>query len=185
VGALLGGAILVVVPAIGWLRRRADPRVLVTGGATALAISGWFVAESYAHKRFSATAPLPRIYAWAQHVRNARIGVVGLDEQYPLYGPDDSNYVQYIGRPEPHSGFTSIATCRAWRAAVDRGHYRWLVLAPFGFPINAAIKVAPEARWTLTSPNAKLVIREHATGDVPGETAILARVTGPLDAAGC
>src|SRR5947209_20104502 len=103
----------------------------------------WLVSDSYVHRRYKATPPLPQIYAWAQHVQGARIGIVGLDEQYPLYGAHASNYVQLIARPAPHAGIETITTCSAWRAAVNRGSYGWLVVAPFGFPLNHTVLIAP------------------------------------------
>jgi hypothetical protein len=182
-GAVLGGAILLAPWLAGFIQGLKRRLPFALAGVVSLLACGWLVADSYAHRRFTGTAPLPRIYAWAQLVHHQRIGIVGLVEQYPLYGRDASNYVQFIGRPESHSGIASIGTCHAWRAAVNRGHYGWLVLAPVGFPLDRTIPVAPEAGWTLTSPRARLVIREHALNGVG--TAILARITGRLDPAAC
>jgi hypothetical protein len=150
--------------------------------AAAVVLGGWFVADSYAHRRYVRTLPLPRIYAWARTVHHARIGVVGVDLQYPLYGTDDSNYVQYIGAPEPHAGFESIASCRAWRAAVDRGHYGYVLVTPFGFPLGTAATAAPEFGWTGFSPAAHAIVRETNSR---GEPAILYRISGRLNPYTC
>jgi hypothetical protein len=189
-GALIGGGIVLlpwlngrVRAALRSPRRRTTVIASAAAALCALGACGWLVADSYADRRFAATPPLPRIYAWAQHLRGARIGIVGLDEQYPLYGADASNFVQFVGKPQPHSGFGTITTCRVWRVMVNRGHYGWLVLTPFGFPINLTVPIAPEATWTLSSPSAKRVIVERAQVGVGA--AILVRLTGPLDPGAC
>ncbi len=190
-GALIAAVIAALVLAVrgGVLsaaRRSTAPAALARTGAglaaAAIAIGGWFVADSYAHRRYRDTQPLPRIYAWARTVHHARIGLVGVDLQYPLYGIDDSNYVQYIGAPEPHAGLESIVTCRAWRAAVDRGHYQYVVVTPFGYPLGNGQTTTPEFRWTASSPNAQTVLTERSPH---GEPAALYRLTGPLDPGAC
>jgi hypothetical protein len=147
-----------------------------------LAGGGYALARSYGHRRYVDTQPLPLIYAWAQKQHHARIGIVGLDIQYPLYGTDGTNYVQYIAAPAPHGGTEPITTCQVWRRAVNRGHYGWLLVTPFGFPLGSAANVAPEVRWTGSSPAARPTLRELNN---KGETAVLFRIRGPLDPATC
>jgi hypothetical protein len=183
--AAIAGAVLAALIFAAWLvrgrlagaSRRMAPAVVV-----AAALGGWFVADSYAKKRYTNTQPLPSIYAWAQRVRHARIAVVGVDLQYPLYGPDGSNYVQYVGAHAQHAGFGSITSCSAWRAAIGRGHYRWVLVTPFGFPLGTSSTVAPEAAWTGSSAGARPVLRE--ANDM-GEQAVLYRITAPLDPRAC
>jgi hypothetical protein len=124
---------------------------------------------------------LPRIYAWAQHTRDTRIGIAGFDLQYPLYGANESNYVQYVGASAPHAGFRAISSCPAWRRAVNRGRYRWLVVTPAGFPFGTAANVAPEIAWT-AGQRVSEVISERGSA---GALAVLYRVTGPLDPGSC
>jgi hypothetical protein len=122
------------------------------------------------------------VFAWARSVHHARIGIVGVVAQYPLYGPDGSNYVQYIGTGEPRGGFAAIGDCRQWRRAVDHGRYDWLLIAPSAFPLTN--QVAPELAWT-ASPNAVRVIDERAVGGPPNDSAVLFKLTGPLDPNRC
>jgi hypothetical protein len=91
--------------------------------------------------------------------------------------------VQYLGQSAPHGGFGSFDSCQAWRAAVDRGHYGWLVVAPVLFPLTNI--AARELAWTELTPGAVPVIRERAVGGPPADVAVLFKLTGPLDPATC
>ena len=183
--AIAGALIGLIVLVLGCYGRRlsvARPPRLAAGLAVAVAVGGWFVGDAYAHRRYRATAPLPVIYRWAQHIHHARIGIVGLVEQYPLYGPDDSNYVQYVGVPTPHGGFTSITDCRTWSRVVNQQRLGWLVLAPPAFPITN-VALAPQVDWTRSSPEARLVLSERA--NVGRGTVELFHLAGPLNPAAC
>lgn len=193
-GVLVGVAL--GVGALGWTRLRGrtsvwrglEPRlrpITIALAAVLLASSGWWVADAYARDRYASTSPLPVIYRWARGIRDARIGIVGNFLQYPLYGPDDSNYVQYVGEPTPHGGFTTISDCPDWRRAVDNGRYRWLVLTPSAFGLNPTTTIAPEVAWTRSSPAATLVVRERSDEGALADTAELFHVDGPLDPATC
>jgi hypothetical protein len=165
-----------------WSVVRSGGRVWLRVGATALVglvcASGWLVASYYQHHRYRDTPPLRRIYAWAQHIGHARIGIVGLQLQYPLYGANDTNFVQYIGMHAPHAGFGPITACRAWRAAINRGHYGWLVVTSPQFSLAAA----PEVGWTSSSREVQPILR-----DANSQVAIAAlyRVRGRLDPESC
>ncbi len=184
-GAAVG--LLTLVVALALLRRPAPvpgrrTGLAVAGGAfVALAVAGGFVGNSYAHDRYRATGPLPRIFDRARDIHDARIGITGFVLQYPLYGVDASNHVQFIGRKTAHGGFTRIQNCPAFRRAVDRGRYDWLVLAPKDLPLNPNQTRSPQVPWVRSSPAAHFVMREQAGADV----AELYRITGPLDPARC
>lgn len=147
--------------------------------ALAVVFGGWAVADRYAHDRYRDSPPLPAVFAWAQHQHHARIGLVGLNSQYPLTGARSANYVQYVGVPEPHGGFTRAATCRAWRTAVDAGRYGWLLVTPDAF---TSVDRQPALRWTQSSRNAQLTIRQYTDGV---EVGALFRITGRLDPNSC
>jgi hypothetical protein len=188
VGALVVALILLRSQLGEWARSLGDrgravltPLLIgVLGAATAC---GWLVADSYARNRYLNAAPAPALFNWARSVRHARIAIVGIIGQYPLYGPDGSNYVQYLGQSAPHGGFGSFDTCRAWRSAVDRGHYGWLVVAPVLFPLTNV--PARELAWTEATPGAVPVIRERAVGGPPTDVAVLFKLSGSLDPATC
>ncbi|HLJ04458.1 MAG TPA: hypothetical protein VKT31_13515 [Solirubrobacteraceae bacterium] len=180
--AIVGVVAAAVIACVYLVAARVPAGAGWLAAAVLLVAGGFPVARAYAQHRFLNTPPLPRIFAWAQHERHQRIAVVGIDLQYPLYGPDESNYVQYLGARAPHAGYRPFATCQAWRQAVNGGHYRWLLITPFGFPFGTAATVAPEARWTELSPAARLVLRERTPG---GEAALLYELSGPLDPGAC
>jgi hypothetical protein len=182
VGAAVGAAVLCLglawVPVrhrvAGWPGLKSTPGVALATGALAsiIAVSGWFIGDAYARRRYVSTLPLPVIFHWAQNIHHTRIGIVGGfygQYQYPLYGADDSNYVQYIGATQPHAGFSLISNCRIWRQTVDKGRYEWLVLIP----------TSPELRWTQSSSAVTLTLRERV------RTGELFRVKGHLDPATC
>ena len=191
-GGLFGAAVLLLglsmrvvrEPLLRVTSRRRARASLLIGLLAAAGVLGWSVGDVYATNRYKAQSPLPSIYAWAQHVHGTRIGVVGDVLQYPLYGSDASNYVQFLGIHGPHGAFAPAGTCAAWRRLVNAGHYRWLLLAPESFPLNRST-LAPEVGWTRSSPRARLVISEQATTGVRGETAQLFEVFPPLDPRSC
>jgi hypothetical protein len=161
------------------LRRPAIGAMALTGATVVVAAAGWVVGNAYAHDRYRDSPPAPAIYAWAQRVHQARIGVVGLVEQYPLTGADLTNHVQFIGVGEPHRGFAAAADCRQWRTAINRGHYNYVLIAPPGF---AGIHQAPEVPWTVPSPAARPIVRQYVHSV---EYAVVYRITGRLDPAQC
>jgi hypothetical protein len=187
-GAAIAAVALVMSAGAAPLVRRARGRVGARSFAMAAALAasiagGWIVAHTYGQRRYLDTAPIPQVYRWARSVRHSRIAVVGLTAQYPLYGTDSSNYVQYVGSREPRGGFGAITSCRAWRAAVDHGHYDWLLVAPYGFPLTD--RSPAELGWTAASPAAIPVLREIAPGHPRTDAATLFRITGFLDPATC
>jgi hypothetical protein len=135
----VAAAMLSIVLVAAWIRlrswtpRRAMAAVAVAAafGVVLVGLGGWTVQGHYLRARYrTGGQPQGAAFAWAQDVTDARIGFAGFFQQYPLYGPDASNRVEYIGRPTPHRGFTGISTCRAWRRAVNEGHYDYVVTAP-------------------------------------------------------
>jgi len=192
-GAALGAVILIAAEA--WLWRGAGLTTRLRGavarsttraaGAAATAVvvlgvlAGWLVGDAYAHDRYRDSPPLPVVYAWAQHVHHARIGIVGLTLQYPLTGSTPSNHVQYIGVARPHGGFAQVPTCRQWRTAVNRGRYEFVVVASATL---TSVALMPQLRWTQTSSDARAIRRQYE-GDT--EIGVLFRITGPLDPATC
>jgi hypothetical protein len=187
-GLLLTAGIAAVAAASLAASRSARPRAgllaVAIATAAALAVAGWPTQRHYFRDRYAhlgPTLPAPSIWA-ARHVRDARIGIVGYLLQYPLYGTDDSNRVDYVGRRGRHGAFGRFKTCRAWREAVNRGHYRYLFLSP-EFPVafgpTGPIRQPPEEIWTRSSPAAVELL--HVA---PIYTTVF-RVSGPLDPARC
>jgi hypothetical protein len=142
--------------------------------ALAAVAAGFFVQRHYLDNRYSgrlAALGLPG------EIAHTRIGVLGVNTGYPLYGTDLSNRVVYVGRSGPHGAFTREPTCRDWRNAVNAGHFRYLVVAPVTSPtLPAEQPKAPprEAAWTDATPIRRI-----------GKLVTVYRVDRPLDPAGC
>jgi hypothetical protein len=180
-GVLLGAAVLVIGAAILTFREHRiswrPPIAAVAAIALLLVVAGFALQRVYLRHRYVATRPLAGTYDWARDVHDERIGVVGglTTLQYPLYGKDLSNYVQYIGKRGPHGAFGSIRDCAAWRRALNAGRYSYVVTMNLGRRKGPSI----EAEWTRSDPAARSV----RTKDPPSIS--LFRINGRLDPGGC
>jgi hypothetical protein len=128
---------------------------------------------------------LSRVWALFRSIHDARVGVAGTFgafATYPLYGVDDSNRVQYIAAHGPHGSFTPIRTCPAWRAAVNAGHYRYVVTTPGRDPWRRRqLTPSPEGGWIDTDPAAHRIFRHVAFG----QPIQVFELSGPLNVSGC
>lgn len=154
----------------------------------AVAVGGWWVQRHYLAGRYRFhphVSYLASTWALFRQVHDARVGVVGTFGgffSYPLYGLDDSNRVQYVGLRGARGSFKPIRTCAAWRAAVDSGHYRYLVTTPARDPWNPSrLGPSPEGRWTRSSHRAQLIYSRLAAGT---QISVF-RLSGPVGLAGC
>jgi hypothetical protein len=172
--ALLGGlgatALVLVVPRV--------PKVVVAVGLVAAVAVGYKAQDIYFDHRYTERADaLGLPYAWARDVEDARIGIVGSFLQYPLYGNDLSNHVQYVGIDGGDGEFRSVASCAEWRTRLSDGDYDYVVTAPFNYPWGASSAYPREARWTETDPAAERIGRS-------GPVAVF-RLGGKPDPRGC
>ena len=186
------GALAAITAAIGLARRPPD-RAWLIGSAVAVvlaaaAVAGYAGQRHYLRGRYTfhpGASSLSSLWAWARRVHHARIGLVGTFGgffAYPLLGLDDSNHVQYVAHHGPHGSFTPIRACRAWRAAVDAGRYRYLVTTPARDPWHPhGLEYSPEGRWTASDPAARLVFRQVAYG----QPISVYELAGPLEPGGC
>ncbi|HEX3262331.1 MAG TPA: hypothetical protein VHR37_01610 [Solirubrobacterales bacterium] len=191
-GAVAAGVLVVVLAAaIALAHRRywfkgADrwwARVAV-GAAAAVAIvaAGYVGQRHYLEHRYENTGQtqdLASALRWARDIRDARIaiaGIRGVFTQYPFYGTDLSNEVQWLGKRGPHDAYNRIPDCQQWRRAVNAGGFTHVVTTfdPY-FP--GAMRNSPEGRWTGSDPNAHLVLRD-------GPVRVF-ELRGPLDPSGC
>jgi hypothetical protein len=151
-------------------------------GAVAVALAaiaiGYPAQRHYLENRYAnpsfATPGLNAAFQWATGLSNTRIATTST-RQYPLFGTDLSNHVQYVGEPQPNGGFTAPASCRQWRRLLNAGHYDYVVtsrdrLEPGKSPYPAT------ARWT-EGPGAMEVLRDPPT--------VVFRLTGFLDSSDC
>jgi len=147
----------------GWFGRRTAVGV---GLALTLlvVVVGYPVQRHYLQRRYedpSFTAPgLNAAFAWAQGIAGARIATTST-RQYPLYGKDLSNRVDYIGEEQPHGGFTAPTTCRAWRHLLNAGNYDYVITSRDRIEPNKP-PYPPTAHWT-EAPNTTVVLRKPPT----------------------
>jgi hypothetical protein len=153
-----------------------------------IGVAGYFGQRHYLRDRYAfhpGVSELASVWAWARGIHDARIGLAGTYggfASYPLYGLDGSNQVQYIADRGPHGSFTPISGCRGWRAAINAGHYRYVVTTPGRDPWRPqTLYPSPEASWTTTDPAAKRILTHRARG----QTIDVFELAGPLDPATC
>jgi hypothetical protein len=117
-----------------------------------------------------------KVWRWARGLHHAHIalaGTFGWYFSYPLWGVEASNRVGYLGRRGPHGSFRPIASCRAWRMALNRGHYQFVVTTARVVFFTTQIEYSPEGEWTRTDPAARLVLS-------PNRAIQVFRLTRPL-----
>jgi hypothetical protein len=148
-------------------------------GLVALAIvAGYPVQRHYLQDRYSdpsfTTPGLNAAFAWSRDVSDSRIATTST-RQYPLFGTDLSDHVQFIGRESPHGGFEAPSTCPAWRRALNAGDYDYVVASRDRVEPGKP-PYPPQARWT-RGPAAKPLLRKPPT--------VVFQLTGKLDPAAC
>jgi Dolichyl-phosphate-mannose-protein mannosyltransferase len=174
VGALVlvAGAVLVTRPHLARTRWRPSP-VLAGAGALAAVGASLAVVSLYEERRYLQERKDSRVLDWALTQEDARLAIVGLQLQYPYVGEDLSNHVQYVGLEDEDESFVPVVGCRAWRAALDRGDYTHVVVAPRLFELA----VPPQRAWTEGDPAARLVLSD-------GFESVF-ELSGRLDPSGC
>ena len=112
--------------------RTRGPITLVAGALILFAaiaigypIQRHYLENRYANPTFAAPG-LNAAFKWVDDISGARIATTST-RQYPLFGTDFSNHVQYVGESRPHGGFVPPSTCRRWRELLDEGDYDYVV----------------------------------------------------------
>jgi hypothetical protein len=157
--------------------------VALAAAAVGIAVAaGYREQDHYLTHRYENTGQaqnLAEALRWARDVRDARIALGGIRAvftQYPFYGTDLSNRVQWLGVRGPHDAYRRIPDCRGWRQAIDAGGYTHVVTT-FDPYLPHGMRNSPEGRWTQSDPNARIVRRD-------GPVRVF-ELRGPLDPAGC
>ena len=162
-------------------------RPLVRATAATLALSlvlagvavGYSGTRDYLRHRYTdkyGPVAVYKVWRWARglhHAQIALVGTFGFFFGYPLWGLDDSNRVAYMGQRGPHGSFRPINSCRAWRTALNRGHYQYVVTTARAITFTTQLVHSPEVDWTRTDPAARLVLS-------PSWAIQVFRLTGPL-----
>jgi hypothetical protein len=148
--------------------------------------AGWWEQNHYLDRRYENLSPALRLadaVRWARDLRDARVaigGVRGVFNQYPFYGTDLSNQVQWLGEEGDEGAFLRIPSCERWREEVNEGGYTHVVTTydPFNVAFDSfALTNTKEALWTRRDPATRQVLRD-------GPVAVF-EVEGELDPAGC
>jgi hypothetical protein len=159
VGLVIGVVVLGFGLGLIAVRRRAPSNRLRPGRLVLIAalvlIAGYPLQQFYMSHRYESAGAgkvgAPRTVAWAQGLQNTRIALSGpfMILQYPYYGKNLSNYVQYVSKALPGGGQADYSSCRQWLRALRAGHYDYLITTS-----------ATEERWTRADPDAKLIRTE-------------------------
>jgi len=162
-------------------------RPLVRATAATLALSlvlagvavGYSGTRDYLRQRYTDKYDrfaIYKVWRWARGLHHAQIalaGTFGWFFSYPLWGLDDSNGVAYMGQRGSHGSFRPITSCRAWRTALNRGHYQYVVTTARAVFFTTQVVHSPEVDWTRTDPAARLVLS-------PNPAIQVFRLTEPL-----
>jgi hypothetical protein len=144
--------------------------VLVAGGYP---VQRHYLENRYGDPGFT-TPGLNAAFEWAQGIEGARIATTST-RQYPLFGRDLSNQVEFVGEEQPHGGFTAPITCRRWRQLLNEGDYDYVVASRDRIEPGKP-PYPPTAHWT-KAPNAAVVLRTPPT--------VIYKLTGKLAPSGC
>ena len=183
-------ALVLAVPLLVVLRpwwRLPFERPLVRAVAVTLALSlvlggvaiGYSGTRAYLRHRYAGGHGPSGIYTvwhWARrlhHTRIALVGTFGWFFSYPLWGLDDSNRITYMGKRGRSGSFRPITSCRAWRTAVDRGHYQYVVTTANRIFFTRELVPSAQTAWTRSARAAKLVLS-------PNPAVQVFRLTGSL-----
>ena len=147
--------------------------VLVAAIAIGYPVQRHYLRDRYANPTFAAPG-LNAAFKWADNISSARIATTST-RQFPLFGRDLSNRVQYIGEHKPHGGFTAPTTCRRWRELLNEGHYDYVMATRDR--IEPGKPPYPDtARWT-EGLGAHPILRKPPT--------VVLKLTKPLDPSAC
>jgi hypothetical protein len=146
---------------------------LLVGIAAGYPIQRHYLENRYADPQFT-TPGLNAAFRWSSSISGARIATTST-RQYPLYGTDLSNHVQFIGQTTPHGGFTAPTTCQTWRQLLNAGHYDYVVASRDRIEPNKPTYPSM-AHWT-EGPSTTVILRKPPT--------VVFKLTAPLDPSAC
>jgi hypothetical protein len=159
-------------------RTRGPMAVAVLALAVAAIAIGYPIQRHYLQNRYAnpafAAPGLNAAFKWANGITDARIATTST-RQYPLYGTDLSNHVQYVGEHQAHGGFTTPTTCQQWRRLLSAGHYDYVVTSRDRIEPGKP-PYPPTTRWT-EDLGANPISRTPPT--------VVFELKGPLDPLAC
>ncbi len=156
-------------------------RVAAWSGGTLLVVvilCGFGVQRYYFDNRYESpdftTPEIASAFVWADGQSGQSIGTI-ITRQYPLWGPELDNEVQFIGLPRPHGGYVEAGKCDEFVEAVNAGGYDYLVLALDRE--GRTLERPREVDWIIGDPNLR--------GVKTGESEVVFALDGPLSASTC
>jgi hypothetical protein len=170
---LAGGCVALAIvvawwPARRWLRPASALLVVVV----ALVMTVGAFRNTQLDGRYTVGALWSPIDSWARAEHHRRIAVVGVPLQYPLFGVDLSNRVQYAGRSGRHGSFAPLRSCADLARELTRQRADDLVVGP----ARVAPPGTPEIAWA-TRLGGRVVVD---AGDV-----VVLAIAQPVDADRC
>ena len=143
--------------------RRTGASVLIALAVLAVGI-GYPVQRHYLKNRYAnpafAAPGLNAAFKWSRSISDSRIATTST-RQYPLYGTDLSNHVQFAGEERPHGGFIAPTTCPQWRRLLNAGQYDYVITTRDRIEPNRP-PYPQTTRWT-EGDGAETVLRKPPT----------------------
>ncbi len=158
-----------ILKAPSQLARRLSGRGVSSTGLAALVVFaavaiGYPIQRHYLEGRYtepSFTAHgLNAAFAWSRDISDAHIATTST-RQYPLFGTDLSNRVDFVGEERPHGGFVAPNTCPQWRRLLNEGDYDYVIASRDRIEPGKP-PYPPTARWT-AGPWATVILRTPPT----------------------
>jgi hypothetical protein len=144
----------------GWKRGLAAIAGLLIAVAIGYPVQRHYLEGRYEDPSFTSAPGLNAAFAWARDVSDARIATTST-RQYPLFGTDLSNHVQYLGIEQPHGGFEAPTTCEQYLQLLSEGDYDYVV-ATSDRLASGNPPYPPQVRWT-EATGAKAVLKKPPT----------------------
>jgi hypothetical protein len=133
--------------------------LLVLAVAIGYPIQRHYLTDRYRDPTFTAPG-LNAAFAWSRDISDARIATTST-RQYPLFGTDLSNQVQYLGLHRPHGGFEAPTTCRQYLQLLAAGDYDYAIVTKDRLEPGRP-PYPPLAKW-LENAGAKVILRQPPT----------------------
>ena len=166
-GAIAAGiAVLAAFGALAWLRERrllgpGAPRAALAGLAALVALgallAGYLEQRHYLERRYDDLSPqlkLAEAVRWGNDLEDSSVavsGIRGVFNQFPFYGRDLSNHVQWLGVEGDDGAWLRIPDCATWRRELNEGGYEYVVTTYDPFQ-PGALTDTKEALWTREDP---------------------------------
>ncbi|MGD0312245.1 MAG: hypothetical protein ABSC90_07270, partial [Acidimicrobiales bacterium] len=182
------GTFLLMRGAHTFVKRRSMVAILAAVAVIVLAVGGYRLQQLYLTDRYQNTTPMAPLYAWAQHVHDTRMAITGpfTNDSYPLYGRDDSNYVQIVGEPGPHGAFSPVTACEEFWKVIKAGQYNDIVTVTGSNGRTTPVIGSQALMWVDDDPKAKLIFRRTTYGYLLKETIFsVFHLNGTNNAATC